>query len=127
MRWFRSRSTLGSWLALFALSVQLALSFGHVHLDRAAAPGHSSVLLRALGLPAANTVSQSAPDEAPGQADDYCAVCALIHLAGTIVGGEPPVLPLPAAFGRTPAAVVVEFGLTGRHRAPFASRAPPTA
>jgi hypothetical protein len=127
MRWFRSRSTLGSWLALFALSVQLALSFGHIHLDRGAAPGHSSVLLRVHGLPAANTVSQPARDEAPGLADDYCAVCALIHLAGTIVGSEPPVLPLPAAFDRAPSAVVVEFGLTGQHRAPFASRAPPTA
>jgi hypothetical protein len=115
---------LGACLALLALAFQLAVSFAHVHVDRAPTPVHSSVLLLVHGLPAANTVSQPASDEAPRLADDYCAVCALIHLAGTIVGSEPPVLPLPAAFGRAPSA---EFGLTARHRAPFASRAPPTA
>jgi hypothetical protein len=36
MDWFRSRSKWGSYLALFALVFQLALTFGHVHLDRAA-------------------------------------------------------------------------------------------
>src|SRR5262249_10796997 len=100
MRWFRSRSTLGSWLSLIALSVQFARPYGQSHLDRPPPPGHSSVLLRALAFPAPHPVPQSAPDEAPGQADDYCAVSPLTHLAGTIVGGEPPVLPLPAAFGR---------------------------
>ena len=33
MQWFRSRVKLGSWVALFALALQLALTFGHVHLD----------------------------------------------------------------------------------------------
>ena len=32
MRWFRSHARLGSWLALSALALQLALSFGHIHL-----------------------------------------------------------------------------------------------
>jgi hypothetical protein len=36
MGWFRSRSRLGSYLALFALAFQLAVSFGHVHLDHIA-------------------------------------------------------------------------------------------
>ena len=36
MGWFRSRARLGSYLALLALAFQLALSFGHVHLDHVA-------------------------------------------------------------------------------------------
>ena len=32
MRWFRARLRAGARLALFALTVQIALSFGHVHL-----------------------------------------------------------------------------------------------
>ena len=31
MRWVRSRQKLGAWCALFAVTVQLVLSFGHVH------------------------------------------------------------------------------------------------
>jgi hypothetical protein len=77
-----------SWLALFALGVQLVLSFGHVHLDRGPAPGHSSVLLRVHGLLAANVVSQPATDEAPRRADDYCAVCALNYDRAQNIGVE---------------------------------------
>ena len=33
MRWLRSHIRFGSWSALFALTVQFALSFGHVHFD----------------------------------------------------------------------------------------------
>jgi DUF2946 family protein len=127
MCWFRSRSRLGACLAFFALVLQFALSFAHVHLDRAPAPGHSSVLLFVHGLPNANPASQPASDESPRLADDYCAVCALIHLAGTIVSSEPPLLALPTAFAQVRSTVVLEFGLTGRQRAPFASRAPPIA
>ncbi len=33
MRWFRSNIRRGARLALLALGIQLALTFGHVHLD----------------------------------------------------------------------------------------------
>ena len=36
MRWIRTHRRLGSRLALFALAVQLVVSFGHVHLDKIA-------------------------------------------------------------------------------------------
>ena len=36
MKWFRSNIRHGSRLALFALAVQLALSFGHIHLEQLA-------------------------------------------------------------------------------------------
>src|SRR5208337_3280215 len=35
MGWFRSRMRLGSWSALFALTIQLVLSFEHLHFDGA--------------------------------------------------------------------------------------------
>ncbi len=48
MGWFRSRSRLGSYLALFALTFQLAVSFGHVHLDHIApVPAGATVLASA--------------------------------------------------------------------------------
>ena len=126
MRWFRSRSRWGSCLALFALAFHLAVSFAHVHLDRVTPGAAQSLALaglhRSAGAPAA---SLPASDEAPALADDYCAVCALIHLAGTGVAAEPPALPLRTVFGRTRSTAAVEFELTAPHRVLFAARAPP--
>jgi hypothetical protein len=128
MHWFRSRSSLGGWLALFALAAQLVVSFGHVHLDRGApVAGHASALLRAHAPTGMETASLPAGDEAPALADDYCAICALIHLAGTVVAAEPPALPLPVVFARARSELVAEFGLTARHHTLFAARAPPIA
>jgi hypothetical protein len=128
MRWFRSRSRWGSCLALFALAFQLAVSFAHVHLDRVTpGAGHSSVLSGVHASAGAPTASLPASDETPALADDFCAVCALIHLAGIAVAGEPPSLPLPAVFGRTRSEADVEFGLTAPRHALFTARAPPTA
>jgi hypothetical protein len=84
MRWFRSNRGGVAWLAFFALACQLVLSFGHVHASKfgggslafaAAETGNAS----ADGLP-------SSPQKDPiGLAGDYCAICASISLAGTLI------------------------------------------
>ena len=126
MHWFRSRSSLGAWLALLALTAQLVVSFGHVHLDRnASTPGHQSALLGADAPTGAGVDSLPASDEAPALADDYCAVCALIHLAGALVTAEPPALLLPVVFGQAVPTFSAEFGLPAQSHALFAARAPP--
>jgi hypothetical protein len=125
MHWFRARSRLGSWLALFALAFQLAVSFGHVHLDAKGA-GHAAVLADHSSADA-DSASLAGNDEAPALADDYCAVCALIQLAGTIVVAQVPVLPLPVFFAGTQTGPPAQFELTAHNHAPFSARAPPTA
>ena len=128
MHWFRSRSSLGVWLALLALTAQLVVSFGHVHLDHnASRPGHQSAVLGADTPTSTGFAPRPGSDRAPALADDYCAVCALIHLAGTVVASEPPALPLPAELGRVRTDSTAEFGLTARSHALFAARAPPFA
>ena len=115
---------------MFALAFQLAASFGHIHLRDphldGKGPGRASALAYA-----ASTGAKSAPpaasDEAPALADDYCAVCALIHIAGTVVAAQAPDLPVPAQFGATRSDPPLEFGLTARSHALFAARAPPIA
>ena len=115
-------------MALLALAFQLAVSFAHVHLDHVVPGPGSTLALAGVHAPiGAQAASVPATDQAPAQADDYCAVCALIHLAGTVVAAEPPSLPLPTVFGRTLSAAAVEFGLTAQDHAPFAARAPPIA
>jgi hypothetical protein len=126
MNWFRSRSKWGAYLALFALAFQLALTFGHVHLDRFA-PLSSSQFTVA-GTDASSGAHNSPVDPAGrgDRADDRCPICTLIHLAGTLVVAKPPSLPLPDVFRRLPTKPAVAFDFAEPQRALFAARAPPT-
>ena len=125
MNCFRSRPKWGAYLALFALAFQLALTFGHVHLDRFALPTADKFAV------ASADVSSDAPnvpaDPAGDRADHRCPICTVIHLAGTLVLAEPPSLPLPDVFGRLPTETAVAFDFAEPQRALFAARAPPTA
>jgi hypothetical protein len=125
MGWFRSRSRLGSCLALFALAFQLAVSFGHVHLEHIA-PVSAGALT--LAQPSADDLN--APSKPAGRedlADDCCPICTLIHLAGALVPAEMPSLPLPTVFGQLRLEAAAEFDLTASQGALFRARAPPIA
>src|SRR5215472_4577791 len=127
MRWFRSRSKLGAYLALFALAFQLAVSFGHVHLEHFT-PASAGASVLAATQPSGddrNAPSKPAGHEHP--ADDHCPICTLIHLAGALVPAEAPSLPLPTVFGRLRLELAAEFDLTASHAALFRARAPPIA
>jgi hypothetical protein len=127
MHWFRSRSRLGAYLALFALAFQLAVSFGHVHLERIA-PASAGVSALAGAQPSAADLN--APSNPAGRedlADDCCPICTLIHLAGVLVPAEMPSLPLPTVFGLLRLEAAAEFDLTASQGALFRARAPPTA
>ena len=127
MRWFRSRLRLGSYLALFALAFQLAVSFGHVHLERIAPPSVGASALANAQPSADDLNAPSNPTGREGLADDHCPICTLIHLAGTLMPAEMPLLPMPAVFGRLRLEVAAEFDLTASHAALFRARAPPIA
>src|SRR5262249_4320088 len=127
MSWFRSRSRLGAYLALLALAFQLAVSFGHVHLERLAPLSVGGSAL-ASAPPAANDLNApSNPVGREGLADDHCPICTLIHLAGALVPAEMPSLPLPTVVGRLRLVLAAEFDLTPSHAALFRARAPPIA
>jgi Protein of unknown function (DUF2946) len=123
MGFFRSRSRLGAYLALFALAFQLAVSFTHVHLDhiRPAAAGAS------VQLAGEQASAPSSPSDHENLADDCCPICALVHLAGTIVPAETPPLPLPHIFLRLRHETAFAFDLTAQPRVLFQARAPPLA
>ena len=120
MQWFRAKLKAGARLALFALMVQIALSFGHLHLGnfRQAVPSLAS---------ASTQSTSSAPTQPASHADDYCAICATIHL--TAISFLPPAPQLRVPFVArsvehfNSAAVV----FIAPRRAPFQSRAPPLA
>jgi hypothetical protein len=127
MRWFRSRKRAGSYLALFALAFQLAVSLGHVHLERIAPLSAPASALAGAQTPAADLNAPSNPTGREDLADDCCPICTLIHLAGALVPAEMPSLPLPTVVGRLRLEVAAEFDLTASHAALFRARAPPIA
>ena len=120
MSWFRSRSRLGAYLALFALAFQLAVSFGHVHLVAPVSAGAS-----ALAHAQQSATDLNAPSNPTGRenlADDRCPICTLIHLVGALVPAETPSLPLPTIIGRLRLELAAEFDLTASHAALFRAR-----
>jgi hypothetical protein len=127
MGWFRSRSRVGSYLALFALAFQLAVSFDHVHLEHVAPVAAGAT---ALASTQASPDDPNAPSSPPGRedvADDCCPICTLIHLAGALVPAETPSVALPNVFGQPRLELDAEFNLTASQAALFQARAPPIA
>jgi hypothetical protein len=137
MKWFRSNIKHGSRLALFALALQFALSFGHFHRAAAqAAPVIQSGLtlsdaVDANGLPAPAAVDQSArPQPAPNHdsdrsSNDPCATCTVIALAGSVLFATPPLLLLPQAVEFLYLATDAEFVHLNSVAVAFQPRAPP--
>ena len=132
MRWIRSHVTLGTWCALFALVVQLTLSFGHVH---GISPGWAGAAItdrQALQsqpeLPdQASVPARPSQPDPYGAADDFCAICALIHLAGTMAPAAAPVLSLPVVFSPVPFADSLDRDLAAVVPHSFQARGPPIA
>ena len=119
MKWFRSNINRVSRLALFALAMQLALSFGHFHGVAAEA---ASAIQVARGLSTPQPASNHGSPEHPG---DICAICVVMAMANAALFATPPVVLLPQAvdfFYRTAAA---EFVRTAPIRVGFQPRAPP--
>jgi hypothetical protein len=114
MKWFRSNIKQGARLALLALVVQFALSFGHFHAVAAqTAPELHSAQQR---QPASD------PDRHPG---DACAICTVVALANTALLATPPVLALPQAVQPNCLATDVAFIHLKAARGAFQPRAPP--
>ncbi|MBR1120402.1 DUF2946 domain-containing protein [Bradyrhizobium lablabi] len=134
MKWFRRHIKTGSRLALFALAIQLALSFGHFHFEPAQAGPAVQIGLSDVDL---SSVDGVVPTEASQQPSDHhdsdrhpatnCAICAVLSLAGNLLLSTPPVLLLPDAVELLYLATDAEFVHLGSARLPFQSRAPPVS
>jgi hypothetical protein len=125
MGWVQCHKRRGAFLALAALALQVALSFGHVHLDgirpvtvHDIATSHEAALVE---------VSRQMPTHNPADDDDYCPICASIYLASTSFVSQPPPLPVPVGFHRIAHSYSVAFSIVEPRRIAFQSRAPPNA
>jgi hypothetical protein len=125
MRRLRSIRRFGAGLGLFALVLQLALSFGHVHpedLLGASAAGIADTLAAKV-----QPASPAQDRQTPGAPHDDCPICTVMHLAGTIVLPDPPALALPTQFTVAVFSTGELVAVVVPRRPPFQTRAPPIA
>jgi hypothetical protein len=138
VKWFRKHVKHGSRLALLALVVQFALSFGHFHAIAAkAAPAiqfrlTQADLATAAGLAALEVGSEAAQQSQPSNhdsdqqpADACCGICAAISLAHNVLFATPPVLLLPQAVELLCLTADAGFDRLNSVHPAFQSRAPP--
>ncbi|MCP3371512.1 DUF2946 family protein [Bradyrhizobium cajani] len=134
MKWVRSNIRHGARLALFAMLVQLALTFGHSHWFAQAAPLAQSSLQQADGAKGAAAIDRAAVQkqspsgphrEQPG--DDNCAICAVVAMANTVVFATPPLLLLPQAVELLHRTLDAEFSHLKSAGTAFQPRAPPAS
>jgi hypothetical protein len=121
MGWFRGRSRLGVWVALVAIALQLALSFGHVHSE---AFSHASeiAVLTANGPHNGQPDGPTAPHE-----HEYCSIYAVLSLLAGAQTADAPAIPVPAATAAVILVAEPETVRAIRGRTAFQSRAPPLA
>jgi hypothetical protein len=121
----RYERRIGSWLALFALGLQLIISFGHIHLDGLVRADNARVALAAAGHASQSLLPQ--PSGTGGDGDDYCPICASVYLSSHSFVPAAPVLSLPSIssavehHGRTASIFIIP------RRPVFQPRAPPLA
>jgi hypothetical protein len=123
MRWVRSNLKFGSWCALFALTFQLLVVFNHVHCSQNLCWPASPTAIGNLSGDGAVTHSNGA---APA-VGEYCLLCAVIHLTGTIVPAAAPTEPIPVVLQKSPPwADLADVSAAAPHGI-FQARAPPRA
>ena len=120
-------------MALLALAIQFALSFGHCHaIDSAAtsAPPSKFSFASSLTVQVADTQFARQPasnhdsGEHPG---DICAICAVMAMANAALFATPPALPLPQIIEFSYLTAESEFDRIASASVAFQPRAPPIA
>jgi hypothetical protein len=128
MRWFRANSRFGGRLALFALALQLYLSFGHIHADDIYGPVNVSLTrAQAVTLPQAQAVHAIPAGRPWYDSDAFCPICETMYMLGaSFVPEAPHLLPPSLSQAAQPIEHVTAI-LVSPQRSPFQSRAPPRA
>jgi hypothetical protein len=126
MGWFRSSRRIAAGLALFALACQFVLSFGHVHLGRL--NGISIAWVEGVDSGGNAPARPQSPQDSNGPLGDFCAICANIALAGTLVVPDAPVILLvPDSSTRILLWLVAASQPAPSDHLTFSARAPPRA
>jgi hypothetical protein len=128
MRWWRIRRMGVAGLGLFALLLQLFMSFGHVHIhalivQRAAAD--SSVVVEGAASKSTVPTQEQTPSRLP---DDDCPICATMHLTASGLLPAPPCIAVALSFSYVSHQTLIDaFDFRVSRHVLFQTRAPPIA
>jgi Protein of unknown function (DUF2946) len=136
MTWVRSNIKCFSRIALLALLVQFALSFGHFHAIASVPASTLEVSSAQSALSHTDNLAAEAADiqsarqpESDHRSDkhsaDTCAICAVMAMADTALFGMPPVLPLPQRVEAAHLTAREQFARVASASVAFRPRAPP--
>jgi len=112
-------------LALFALAVQMTLSFGHMHRDDLGLPPLAGAGPTQFQSAAASGSQLPADQHHQPASDDYCPICASIAVLATWMPALPPVLVSPEPMRRIWAPVAAAQSAPTHITLSFQARAPP--
>jgi hypothetical protein len=128
MRWFRDHIRQGSWFALVALAINLALAFGHIHASNGSGTERAGSLIAAIAAPHGIVAPQSdgtTQNHPADQADYLCPICMAAAAMGTALAPAPPALPVEFADAAIDHAIEPAVAVPQPPRAAFQSRGPP--
>ena len=133
MTWIRSNIKCVSRIALLALAMQFALSFGHFHAIASATtsvPEFGSALSKfsfagSLTAEVADTRQPGSNHDSDKHSGHVCAICAIMAMANAILFATPPALPLPQIIEFSRLTAEREFARLASASIAFQPRAPP--
>ena len=125
MQFFRLHRLKVALLALFALTCQFVLAFGHIHLDRLA--GNSSDWAGASTATPAVLPTSPRQNTPSGLGADFCAICANAGSAGAQVIPTSPAVPPRTSFVTELHWPFAAAAATSFDHFPFDARGPPRA
>jgi hypothetical protein len=121
MKWLRANIGQVTSLALFALAMNLALSFGHLHLeDIGGRQATSGILLSVI-----SQHNDRQNDKHNGRPDDLCPICTAQAALGTALASFAPVLTVDLGHVELDPISAPELIIPRPPRAFFQSRGPP--
>jgi len=122
MGWVRDNVRQGSWLALAAIAINLALSFGHVHV--AGRVSDRNLILAALGA----SDHSKAPGHSDGPLGDHlCPICIASSAIANAIASAPPAIPLQLSVTVIDRPIALVRLAVSLPRAPFQPRGPPVS
>jgi hypothetical protein len=122
MHWVRANIRVGSWLALFALTLQLSILFGHRHFDGDHGPFSPTSFIAGESNISGSLDSDS---HKPTKLADTCPICALLNIAGLSLIAEPPSLSAPIVLSLAVVSIAFDGPVIALARLTPQARAPP--
>ena len=125
MNWFRSSLRSRACIALFAVALQVVVSFGHVHPDDLGLPPlNEAAQTQILPQPTASPANSTDQDQRPGP-DHYCPICASMALLGTGAPASAPCLTVSVLVVSFLPPEKPSYGLLPQLTLSFQARGPP--